>query len=458
MKPEDRGDYLAGGVPATLSRTTDTTEARGLVGALWDSLEAHHLQSGRWKYQRGPAAQERVLRALAGFVGDLLAAPGAGRWGGLIWQSTHNKTFSGGPVSGDLFRDLAAFLVETELVEHFPGYRTRKDYGHGFVADSGQAARFRATPKLLALAEQHGVVPGFAEDHFVRPPLPPLPKDTPLVVLMPASVRREGAKFRGEPMPIPDTNEVRRITAQLATIRDFVQGVTIEGGEHRGFVRQFEEGDQPGFAWDRGGRLYSVGGGYQQLKGDQRRAMRLNGEPVVEIDIRASFLTLLHGLTQTPFPAELDPYFLPGLDRRVVKTWVTASIGAGKPLARWNREHKADYAKRVTGRNLTADFKPSAVMAAVVARHPILADIPALGAGWSKLMFIESEIVVSTMLALIHEDIPVLPVHDSIIVPASKADSASAILTKAFEDKAGIRPTLEVKEADDPTTMSLGPP
>ena len=59
MKPEDRGDYLAGGVPATLSRTTDTTEARGLVGALWDSLEAHHLQSGRWKYQRGPAAQER---------------------------------------------------------------------------------------------------------------------------------------------------------------------------------------------------------------------------------------------------------------------------------------------------------------------------------------------------------------------------------------------------------------
>ena len=454
MKREDRGDYLAGGVPASLSRAADTAEAQSLVKALGESMEAHHLQSGRWKYRRGPAAQERLLRALAGFVGDLLAAPGAGRWGGLVWQSTHNKAFSGGPVSGDLFRDMQAYLLAAELIEHFPGYRTRKDYGGGFVAEGGQAARYRATPGLLALAEAHSVLAGYADDHFVLPPLPPLPKDTPLVALKSASVRREGTKFRGEPMPVPDTPEVRRITAQLVVIRDFLAGVTIEGGVHRGFVRQFAEGDHPAFAWDRGGRLYSVGTSYQQLKGDERLAMRLNGEPVVEIDITASHLTLLHGLTQTTLDVTQDPYILPGLDRRVVKNWITASFGAGKPLTRWTKEQSDDYAKRNNGRKLGADFKARFVRSAVVQRYPVLADFEGVGVGWGRLQYIESEIVVATMLALIAEGVPALPVHDSIIVPGSNAERARTLLTTTFEAHAGIGPRLEVKEAQASMTMS----
>jgi hypothetical protein len=66
---------------------------------------------------------------------------------------------------------------------------------------------------------------------------------------------------------------------------------------------------------------------YQTLKKPQRLQMTLDGEPVAEIDIRASYLTLLHGLRRIPFdPAERDPYKIDHLPRAVVKTWVTMTI------------------------------------------------------------------------------------------------------------------------------------
>jgi hypothetical protein len=48
-------------------------------------------------------------------------------------------------------------------------------------------------------------------------------------------------------------------------------------------------GDHPAFAWNLGGRLYSQGqDSYQSLSSDQRLDMTIDGEPVCELDIRAS--------------------------------------------------------------------------------------------------------------------------------------------------------------------------
>ena len=50
-------------------------------------------------------------------------------------------------------------------------------------------------------------------------------------------------------------------------------------------------------------------------------------------------------------------------------------------------------------------------------------------------------------LATVH-GIPALPVHDSIIVPVSKADIAAAILSKEFEREVGAKPKLTFKNLD----------
>ena len=84
-------------------------------------------------------------------------------------------------------------------------------------------------------------------------------------------------------------------------------------GRQEGYVRIFNNN-----SWEKGGRLYSIGGGYQLLPLQQRVQMKINGESVYEIDIRASFLTIYHALVGEPlksleFPGEPlkdweDPY------------------------------------------------------------------------------------------------------------------------------------------------------
>jgi hypothetical protein len=49
----------------------------------------------------------------------------------------------------------------------------------------------------------------------------------------------------------------------------------------------------------------------------------MNGEAVCEIDIRASYLTILHARYSAPFKVseDEDPYAIDGLPRSVVKAW-----------------------------------------------------------------------------------------------------------------------------------------
>jgi hypothetical protein len=65
---------------------------------------------------------------------------------------------------------------------------------------------------------------------------------------------------------------------------------------------------------------------------------------------------------------------------------------------------------------------------------------------WADLMWLESEVMVSTMLDLKRENaVPSLSVHDSLIVPASKADMASQRLARMFLGMTLVEPLLKIK-------------
>jgi hypothetical protein len=153
--------------------------------------------------------------------------------------------------------------------------------------------------------------------------------------------------------------------------------------------------------------------------------MTINSEPVCEIDIRASYLTVFHALYDEPFDPTNDPYDVAGLGpeaRDVVKMWVTASFGNNAPIAKWPKELVAKYREK-TGETLGKRYPASKVGESVMQAFPLLRRIGDVvdgrERGWAELMYIESQAVLSTMIALRHTRVPSLAVHDSLIVPVS---------------------------------------
>ena len=81
----------------------------------------------------------------------------------------------------------------------------------------------------------------------------------------------------------------------------------------------------------------------------------------------------------------------------------------------------------------------------VLEYFPFMADLPSEDIGWSKLMHLESEIVIGTMLELMNEhNAPALPLHDCVIVRKSDQESAMRILSEQFQKQTGLVPKLKV--------------
>jgi hypothetical protein len=74
--------------------------------------------------------------------------------------------------------------------------------------------------------------------------------------------------------------------------------------------------------------------------------MTINGEAVVEIDLRASYLTIFHAGHGKQLDADTDPYVIPELGegaRDVVKLWVAATFGNITPLRKWPSDLLRNY-------------------------------------------------------------------------------------------------------------------
>jgi hypothetical protein len=435
---------------ATLDAIPSSPEAEALVDTLVERVLAYRAKQGI----RIPTATalQSIRRAVAAFVADFLLNTKADHEPALIYRSMNANSFTDCAVNYRVFKDVVEALTAQGLLEHFRGFYLRQklyDVELGKSRDierRARAARFKAKPALYRLCHDHGVRPQDQSHHFHRPP----PRE--LVVLKTASEWFWGRKIKGEIMECPPGRQLDAIKAQVEEINTYLSGVRIEGGNHYAFQRNFSMGDKPGFRWNKGGRLYSAGpNNYQATKKERRIEMRLNGVMVVEIDIEASFLTILHGVRQTPWPLaeRADPYAIDGVPREIAKSWLTSSIGSGLVLKRWPKLTAENYQKK-TGRELQDDHDVAAVGAAMIDRIPLLGRLDQIGMDWADLMFIESEIMIAAMRQLAEKDIPALPIHDSVLVPGNREGDAVEALQACFEARVGIRPSLKVLRPLDP--------
>jgi hypothetical protein len=55
------------------------------------------------------------------------------------------------------------------------------------------------------------------------------------------------------------------------------------------------------------------------MKKSDRPNLKIDGEPIVEIDINASYISILHGISGYPLPQRDDLYDIGGIDRTIIK-------------------------------------------------------------------------------------------------------------------------------------------
>jgi hypothetical protein len=436
-----------------------------LVHGLFKSM----LRSGG----RGrPPEQEKRAALISCLIGELLfvAKWGRGRW---VRHGMSANDFSGTQFGYKIFRDVIRHLVSAQFLEEKRGSWVRESMfpspieGESFGEPEdtrgglGRTSRWRVLPKLYTFCERNALVtPENVDQHF-RFELPPLP-----LVLRKQSKLVKGRRQRGSLVKVPVSEITNKLQDQVRTINAYLADFTIahpsapELKLHNGFLRVFTlTGTLQSFAWNKNGRLHSLGQpNYQTIPKERRTELCIDGEEVVELDIRASFLTIYYARRGVPLDATVDPYAVEGLPcdmpwppREVAKVWIVSVFGKGGLPSRWGTRLIDKYSEENPQRKLAEDFPLKLVQQAVLRRHPLLGSVATTGLNSLDLMFYESEVILSTMSKLEGRAIPSLPVHDSLIVRAQDAEVANEYLQSEYEARIGIRPYIRIKSKAVPS-------
>jgi hypothetical protein len=402
--------------------------------------------------------RKKLKFAIAAFLADLLSANG--KW---VYRSLKTDGFTGAPVGARVFIPLQYAMLELGLVEHREGVADvwfRFEEGGPPLAARRWASRYRATDKLIALAAEHGISSENVLDHFdYGLPKHPLQKRA-------ASTRNAGRKLRGARLKFEPSDLSQKLEAEVRGLNEFLDKQEFGGGcIHRGYVRIFQNGDASHFNWDQGGRLYSQppNTNYQQQSGAKRLEMTINGSPVVEIDLRASYLTIFHAWHGVQLDQHKDPYVIPELGveaRDIVKLWVAATFGNTALLSKWPSDLLKDYEEEHGHPLDRKRYAVAKLRDKIIAHHPILErwgqPLDGRLRTWADLMFSESKVIIGTMVALMKmRAIPSLAVHDSLIVAQEHEEWTCAVLNSCYFHHLRVKPLIKVNKP--PQRLALEP-
>ena len=365
-------------------------EAKALVNDIINIIEQSE------KRQRARKAKDQAaFRSAVGLItGDLLIAMEM-KERGWSYHGLSPAAFDDRPVGYKTFKPIVETMEAVGLIVISKGRNIKAlQFNEGTTSYyPGFASRFRPTQVLVSMARASGVGQGQAREHFVHQP----PKK--VIEVRTKSTKVFLRKATGKRMKFEHTEKSRAMEADVKSLNKFLAGFELEGGSFSGYRRLFARGDVDGFDFQWGGRLYGVGDlGYQTIKKTERQKMTIGGEEVVEIDINASYLTILHGIAGYPLPNRDDLYAIGSYNRVIVKAWITATIGHHGFHTKWPdnaiKEIKAAEIERPKKMTVTS-LQPD-----ILDHFPILADWPSQKVTRADLMFAESEIIIGTMLEL----------------------------------------------------------
>lgn len=419
-------------------------EALKLVSNLFSSLKLKEGKKNKLSDKQLEARHVAFDRCLSTLI--VKTELQAGR---QVYHSTGKSSFnaSGGGSSSDTFgvshnnfRLIVDALVAKGYLEHTPGKRyadeefNNPDGSPAPLAWSFVASHYAPTLKLTKLVRKYGFAKKTLTSYHFG-------KDKPKVFLQVSYPSQSNGrnKLRGRKVVqnlISNDPVYQAEVADMQFINEQLHQHQLEGGEFTGLKRIFNNYTDEGYRWDAGGRMYGVEqDGYQKLASSERAKMTINGEPVAEIDIEACFLSILFGLMNKPMPNQ-DMYKVDDIPRPIVKSWMTIALTNGKLPTRWPPKARRELEKKHPELKIPSAPK---VTEAVLKRYKWLKGMSDNNIGWPKLQYIESTVMKNTVIELLNKDIPAYPVHDSVIVPASKASKAKQVLAYWFLAKTGVQ-------------------
>ena len=243
-----------------------------------------------------------------------------------------------------------------------------------------------------------------------------------------------------------DTRDTLRMRRQIEAQNEAIMGADIGGGDvlqltapvRRIFSREFSQG----------GRFYAEGGGWQILSKPERLRLEIDGEPVVEIDYSQFHPTLAYA--QVGHSAPDNAYDIPGFDRALVKISFNVMLSSSnRNGARYTIAHEPGMVRKILGNDVPSDLREEEIWHRVERIHPgyvqtasrqaeLLIDrLMQRHAPISRMFFtgaglvlqrLDSDIAEAVMREMRRRGIMVLPVHDSFLAPASKADVLEEVM------------------------------
>lgn len=427
---------------AALNGAAVSEGAQGCVKALASGLEYHEQVTTDRVNRRAEKTRDKLTSVVGAFLMDLLVAAARPETEGWVYRPMRSESFSDLDISIKTFRPVVRMMLEL-------GYLEAHEENAISSSAKTKAARWRATEKLLRLVAARDITPANVLEHFQQR----LP-DRPLVLRAPKQGKGK-RKVQGKRINFAPTPHTRHLEADLKRLNAFLDTHKLQGGHHRGYTRIFNNGTIDGYQWNQGGRLYSLcQGSYQSMGQDSRLQMRIDEESVAEIDVRASYLTVLHGLTGQPFDVAQDAYDLEGLvstplgnewTRWAAKKWAVALLGNGDHSTKWSPDTAQEF-QSLTGHKLGKVYPLCKIREAMELKHPVFKDWGKLGLSWGELMFHESEAMLGCMLELMDDHaIPSLTVHDSLIVRDRDVAKAQEALKRHYKRVCGLEPFVVVK-------------
>ncbi|MER8984622.1 hypothetical protein [Mesorhizobium sp. M0843] len=234
----------------------------------------------------------------------------------------------------------------------------------------------------------------------------------------------------------PETCSLRREMEEINTFLS-TQHIELQGQPQGGFklTRRFtlrHKGDPHTFHLH--GRLY--GGFWESLPTRLRADLRINGEPIADLDFASMFPRLAYARIGAEPPVG-DLYAIPGLEdhRAGVKGGFAAMLSSSNEMTRLPGDVKGALPPGWTGRRLAE---------AVGAKHPAL--VPLFGKDIAlDLMLTESTILVAVLLRLARMGIAALPMHDGVMVAARHCGMAKEVMIELAVMRTGMSIPVEVK-------------
>jgi hypothetical protein len=250
---------------------------------------------------------------------------------------------------------------------------------------------------------------------------------------------KNGRKQPKVPTDYDDTAETRRMRRELEEINNFLAGhtMTMEGDEVPPFrlIRYFllKSTSDP-ITFNQHGRLY--GGFWMTLKATERHRLRIDGEPIADLDYASMFPHLAYAHLGLKAP-DGDLYAIPGLEEH--REGAKAAFSA---LLSYRKEMEALPAH--VRQQLPPGWNAKRVKQAFADHHPELSGLFERDIGLD-LMFTESRILLAAMRELVRQGIPALPMHDGMMVQASMANEAAEAMDEATKAIVGRSLPVAVK-------------